>query len=55
MNPTNLDWILSQLDLGNEVPGWTLTEAPEGFAGIIREEDGARWLRLMPDGPWIED
>lgn len=56
MTPNNLDWILGQLDLGNDVPGWSLVEdPPEGFTGVVRAEDDARWVRLIPNGPWIED
>jgi len=56
MTPKNLDWILSQLDLGNDVPGWTLAESPpQYFIGVTRSEDGATWVRLIPNGPWIEE
>jgi hypothetical protein len=48
----NLDWIWNQLDLGNEVPGWAVFEAPEGFDGL-RRDDGEEWARLGPNGPWV--
>jgi hypothetical protein len=50
--PNNLDWIWTQLDLGNEAPGWTTFEPGPGFDGLVRLEDGAKWARRTPNGDW---
>jgi hypothetical protein len=55
MTPSNLDWILTQLDLGNPAPGWCLAkDPPVGFVGLVRADDGKGWMRRIPDGPWLE-